>query len=114
MYALVVASMSLATSFICFVAGFFFEFRAIAILWPWDLILGIMWIVVSGIFGKMYLDENPEMDNKIEQMKVAAGFDLANMFLWLLLSAPLGLMVFTASKKGILHQGRNTRDAKST
>ena len=105
MYALVVASMALVTAFIYFVCGFFFEFRAFAILAIWDGILTILWAAVAGIFGTMYMNENPEMDNKIKQMKVAAGFDIANVILWLL-TAAIGVWRFFIGSGELMHKGR--------
>ena len=56
--------------------GFFSQFRAVALLFVWEWILVILWAAVAGIFGNMYFNENPEMDEGIERMKTAAGFDL--------------------------------------
>ena len=108
MYALVVASMALVTSFIYFICGFFFEFRAFSILATWDGILTILWAAVAGIFGMMYMNENPEMDEKIKQMKVAAGFDVANVILWLL-TAVIGAWRFFIGSGELMHQGRVRR-----
>lgn len=83
----------------------FLEFRAIAILFAWDTIMVLLWIVVSGIFGKMYIGENPEMDEGIERMKVAVGFDLANMVLWMATASYCGYVVFIADRK-LLFEGR--------
>jgi hypothetical protein len=81
------------------------EFRANAILFAWDLLIAILWVVTSGIFGSMYLTENPEMDQGIQDMKVAAGFDLANMFLWLGSAGYCGWVVFVADRR-VLNEGR--------
>jgi hypothetical protein len=81
------------------------EFRANAILFAWDLLLAILWIVTSGIFGSMYFSENPEMDEGIKDMKVAAGFDLANMFLWLISAGHCGWVVFVSDRR-VLNEGR--------
>jgi hypothetical protein len=106
MYALVVSSMSLVTSFLYFATGFMFEFRAFALMAAWDLILAILWAAVAGIFGTMYIGEKAEMDNKITQMKAAAGFDIANVILWLI-TGGYGVYVFFISKgTELMHKGR--------
>ena len=107
LYAVVVGSMALITSFLYFVCGLWFEFRAIAILGAWDCVLCILWAAVSIIFAKMYLNEKPEMDDKIKQMKVAAGFDIANTLLWLI-SGAVSISVFWISRGTLLHTGRTT------
>ena len=110
MYAVVTASMALITSFVYFVCGFIFEFGAIAIMAAWDGILTILWVAVVGIFCSMYLSENPEMDQGIKDMKIAAGFDLANFLLWLF-TACIGVWRFFISDGSLLHTGR-TRQSK--
>ncbi len=97
--------MALVTSFIYFVCGFFFEFRAFSVLAMWDGILTILWAAVAGIFGMLFINENPEMDNKIKRMKMAVGFDLANVILWLF-TAAMGFWRFFIAKGSLMHEGR--------
>ena len=113
MYAVVVASMALVTSFVYFVCGFLFEFRAFAILATWDGILTLLWTVVAGIFGTMYWKEKSEMDPEIKRMKVAAGFDIANVLLWLLTMAT-GVYRHLIAGTQLLHNGRGRRAKKTT
>jgi hypothetical protein len=85
MYALVVSSLAAATALFYLLAGFWLEFRTYSVIALWDLILGVLWVVVTGIFATMYIGkEKVEMDPGIARMKVAAGFDIANMALWLI------------------------------
>jgi len=39
---------------------------------------------VFGIFGKMYIKEDPEGDAGIKRMKAGVWVDLTNMLLWLI------------------------------
>lgn len=42
----------------------------------------LIWMIVFGIFGKMYLPEHPEGDLDIVRMKHACWVDLVNLLLW--------------------------------
>lgn len=76
MYAVTTGSVAGLTYLVLIVASFLnTEYRAIALLWPWEFILFVMWLVVFGIFGKMYVGENPEMDSGIKKMKRALWVD---------------------------------------
>ena len=55
------------------------------------------WLVVFGIFGKMYIREDPEGDAGIQRMKNAVWVDLVNMLLWLV-SAVYGAVLFFKNK----------------
>jgi hypothetical protein len=54
---------------------------AIPIL-AWDAIVTVLWAAVLGVFGSMYVSENPEMDQGIQRMKNAVYWDAANLGLW--------------------------------
>jgi len=75
-YAVVVSSMAAITALIFMVISIFVQYRACAILFPWEWILFIFWAALVGIFGKMYLHENPEMDSGVKAMRTAAVFDM--------------------------------------
>jgi hypothetical protein len=65
-----------------------------------------LWIALFGLFGSMYIKENPEGDAGIQRMKNAVWVDLANALLWLI-SALYGLTQFLRGrKKRSLHTGR--------
>jgi H+/Cl- antiporter ClcA len=56
----------------------------IPFIFVWDTILFILWIALFGIFGKMYIHENPEGNGGIKRMKSAVWMDLVNALLWLI------------------------------
>lgn len=104
-YATTVGAISGLTALAYLFWGLVLEFRAIAILFLWDAVIVVLWVVCSGIFGTMFLGENPEMDSGVMDMKVAAGFDLANMLLWIGSAGYCGWIVFVADRK-LLAEGR--------
>lgn len=56
----------------------------IPLIFIWDTLLFLLWIVLFGIFGNMYIKENAEGDAGIQRMKNAVWVDLANAILWLI------------------------------
>lgn len=48
----------------------------------WEIFVCLIWLTLFGIFGKMYLPENPEGDLDIVRMKHAVWVDLVNVLLW--------------------------------
>ncbi|EWC48086.1 hypothetical protein DRE_02665 [Drechslerella stenobrocha 248] len=60
--------------------------------WPlrwffiWDIILFMSWLTVFGIFAGLYLNEDPEGNTDIQQMRSAVWLDLTNWVLWLISS----------------------------
>ena len=68
--------MAAISALILGVIGFFVHFTTIAILFGWDWLMFIFWVVLTGIFGKMYIGENAEMDSGVKSMKTAAIFDM--------------------------------------
>jgi hypothetical protein len=104
-FATTVGAISGLSALVYMVWGLLLEFRAVAIMFAWDAVVTVLWVAVTGIFGKMYFGENPEMDEGIEKMKVAAGFDLANLLLWLGSAVYCGWVVFVADRK-LLSEGR--------
>lgn len=66
----------------------------------------ILWAAVFGIFGQLYIHENPEGDGGVKRMKNAVWIDLVNMLLWLV-TAVMGVVVFLMMRGGrSLHTGR--------
>lgn len=51
-------------------------------LFAWESFLVLLWLILFGIFGKMYISENPEGDAGITRMKHAVWVDLTNLLLW--------------------------------
>ncbi|KAM0816503.1 hypothetical protein AB5N19_02305 [Seiridium cardinale] len=79
-YAVVVGALSSLTALLYFIP-FILRF---AVVPAWSLIIFILWCAVFGIFGKMYIHENPEGNAGITRMKNAVWVDLTNLILWLL------------------------------
>jgi len=63
-----------------------------------DAFLFICYLVAFGIFGKMFIPENPEGNSGIVRMKNAVWVLLTNMLLWLI-TACYGAVVFWKSRK---------------
>ncbi|EHK99107.1 hypothetical protein GLAREA_09069 [Glarea lozoyensis ATCC 20868] len=78
-YAVVTASLSAPTA-LAYLIPFI---HRIPFLFVWDSILFVLWIALFGIFGKMYIHENPEGNGGIKRMKNAVWVDLVNALLWL-------------------------------
>lgn len=93
------------TAIVYLIVGFLGRYQTVAIVFGWDWVLTLFWGVVSGIFGSMYIHENAEMDKGIQRMKVAAGFDLANLVMWFI-SAAMGTFVFFQQPRRSLHARR--------
>ncbi|KAK3695618.1 hypothetical protein B0T22DRAFT_367577 [Podospora appendiculata] len=81
-YAEVVGGLSALTALL-FCIPFVLRF---AFVWVWSTILFILWIALFGIFGAMYIHENPEGNSDIQRMKNAVWVVLTNALLWLLAS----------------------------
>jgi Zn-dependent protease len=83
-FAVVVGAMSAVTCVVYFVP---FMLRLLGVFVAvWDFILFVLWIAVFGVFGKMYIGENPEGNGGIKRMKNAVWIDLVNALLWLIAS----------------------------
>ncbi|KAF3768587.1 hypothetical protein M406DRAFT_349783 [Cryphonectria parasitica EP155] len=81
-YAVIVGALSAFTAIVYLIP---FVLR-IWLVWAWDLVLFVLWIALFGVFGKMYIHENPEGDSGIQRMKNAVWVDLVSALLWLLLA----------------------------
>ena len=68
----------------------------------------ILWIALFGLFGKLYIHENPEGDAGIQRMKNAVWVDLVNALLWLISAVAGAVMFFFGGEKRSLHTGRAT------
>jgi len=87
-WAVVVGSLSALTAIIYAIP--FFPLRFFFI---WDIIIWMFWLIVFGIFAKLYIHEDPEGDHQIQQMRDAVWLDLINWILWLF-SAVVGFFYF--------------------
>lgn len=81
-YAEVVGALSAFTAILYFIP-FIVRFW---LVWAWNLVLFILWIALFGVFGKMYINENPEGDSGTQRMKNAVWVDLVSALLWLILA----------------------------
>ncbi|CAM1501577.1 Fc.00g035610.m01.CDS01 [Cosmosporella sp. VM-42] len=81
-YAVVVGAISAVTCMLYFIP---FVLRVAGVFAAgWDLILFILWITLFGIFGKLFISEDPEGDGNIKRMKHAVWVDLVSALLWLI------------------------------
>jgi hypothetical protein len=72
-----------------------------------DIIDSILWVALFGLFGNMYIGENPSPEQSgLQRMKNAVWVDLTNMLLWLV-TAIWGTVAFFMHRGGrTLHTGR--------
>ncbi|KAI1092857.1 hypothetical protein F5B19DRAFT_502003 [Rostrohypoxylon terebratum] len=85
-YAEVVGGLSALTAALYFIP-FILRFAIVTI---WSCIIFILWIALFGLFGKMYIQDDPEGNSGIQRMKNAVWVDLANALLWLIASLASG------------------------
>ncbi|KAL8946943.1 MAG: hypothetical protein Q9222_006727 [Ikaeria aurantiellina] len=76
--------------------------------WAWDLVVFILFTALFGLFGNMYIHENPEGDGAIKRMKNAVWIDLINMLLWFVTAIYGMVMFFFFRGSKSLHTGRAT------
>ncbi|KAI1771646.1 hypothetical protein F4818DRAFT_197667 [Hypoxylon cercidicola] len=79
-YAEVVGALAALTA-ILYLVPFILRFAAVTV---WSFILFVLWIALFGLFGNMYIHEDPEGNSDIQRMKNAVWVDLANALLWLI------------------------------
>ncbi|KAF3061937.1 hypothetical protein GL218_02809 [Daldinia childiae] len=79
-YAEVVGVLAALTAILYFIP-FILRFAAVTV---WNSIMFILWIALFGLFGGMYIHEDPEGNSDIQRMKNAVWVDLANALLWLI------------------------------
>ena len=66
----------------------------------------ILSAALFGLFGRMYINEDPEGNGGIMRMKNAVWVDLASMLLWFITSVLGALMFFKNRGHKSLHTGR--------
>ncbi|KAM4061166.1 hypothetical protein HRG_009954 [Hirsutella rhossiliensis] len=81
-YAVVVGALSAVTCVVYFVPLVLRHAGIIAA--AWNFVLFILWIAVFGVFGSMFIKEDPEGDGDVKRMKSAVWVDLVNALLWLI------------------------------
>ncbi|KAI5273731.1 hypothetical protein E4T47_03096 [Aureobasidium subglaciale] len=100
-FAVVVGAMS-AISVFFFLARYSLRFF-------WDGLMLILWAIVFGIFGKIYIPAHPTPHQTGQiRMKNAVWVDLANMLLWFITFVWDLVLHFTRMDKLTLHTGRAT------
>ncbi len=70
-YAEVVGALSALTALL-YLVPFVLRFAAV---WVWSAVLFVLWITLFGLFGNMYIRENPEGNADIQRMKNAVWVD---------------------------------------
>ena len=75
-FAVAVGSMAAITALIYAICSIFMSYRTTTLVCPWDFIMVVLWAAVTGIFGQMYFNENPEMVPGVKRQKTAAAFDM--------------------------------------
>lgn len=71
-----------------------------------DFLVFFFYMVLFGIFGKMYIKEDPEGNKGIIRMKHAVWVDLTNMLLWIGTTIYGSFVFWKARKARTLHTGR--------
>ncbi|KAJ9244691.1 hypothetical protein DTO207G8_2244 [Paecilomyces variotii] len=98
-YAVVAGGLAALTAFIYLVAAFVAKDRPLRTrphlhlpLFLWQSVLCILWLVLFGIFGKMYIGNPNTKDNSnVDKMKNAVWIDIANLGLWVITGLWAGL-----------------------
>lgn len=79
-YAVVVGVLAAVTSLL-YLIPFILRFAAVP---AWSFVLFVLWIALFGLFGSMYIREDPEGNDGVQRMKNAVWVNLANALLWLI------------------------------
>lgn len=74
--------------------------RAHLPLFAYECVLCVLWLTLFGIFGRMYIREDPEGDDGIVRMKHAVWVDLSNLGLWVVSATWSGLRWRKSTKGG--------------
>ncbi|PLN78010.1 hypothetical protein BDW42DRAFT_196143 [Aspergillus taichungensis] len=75
-------------------------------LFAWEVVLCILWLVVFGVFGEMFIgvgyggDEGSERAKKLERMRRAVWVDLVNLGLWVVSAAWRGVRWWRGRVRG--------------
>jgi hypothetical protein len=75
-----------------------------------DALIWFFYVVLFGIYGKMFIKEDPEGDKGIVRMKRAAWIDMVNMVLWFITACYGGFIFYkyrkartTLTARGVEH-----------
>ncbi|RKF55764.1 hypothetical protein GcC1_201023 [Golovinomyces cichoracearum] len=100
-YAEVTAGLSAVTA-ILYLLPFF---TRIPFVFLWDFIIFILWIVLFGIFGKLYIPEDAAGNYRVQKMKNTVWLVLANGISWLLSAIGMGFL-WLYRKRNSMFTGR--------
>lgn len=89
-FAVTVGSISALAAILYGLAESLLHKRPIGYAFPFDIIVAILWISLTGLFGSMYFSERVEMDKDIQRMKTAAIFDAIGAGLWMVSATVAG------------------------
>jgi hypothetical protein len=71
-----------------------------------DALIWFFWVVLFGIFGKEFLNQDPKGDSGVVRMKRAAWIDMVNMILWFISACYGGWAFWRYRKERTTHTGR--------
>lgn len=106
-FAVTTGSVAALTALLYSIGSMVIQYRTVALLFAWDWVMVILFSVLSGIFGSMYIPEKVEMESGIHRMKLAVGFDFAGLALWFL-TAAFGTWWFFSERRTQGHVARST------
>jgi hypothetical protein len=108
-YAEVTAGLSAITIMVYLFALFIFKDCPLAHRTPyhlpffvWECILCILWLTLFGIFGKIYISDDPTDDSGIVRMKNAVWVDLTNLLLWVITVTWYSVRCSVPSRRALL------------
>lgn len=97
-FAVVVGSVSAFVALMYGIAEALLFKRQVGFVFALDIIILILWTVLTGLFGNMYFSEKVEMDKDIQKMKTAAIFNAIGLSLWSV-SATIAAFMFKKARK---------------
>ena len=97
-FAVTVGVLAAVTAILFSLANIFFAQRRMALSFVWEWLLTIMFAILSGIFGKMYVFEKVEMESAIQRMKTAVNVDFVSLILWFI-TASVGTYTYWKNSK---------------
>ncbi len=105
-YAVVVGALSAVTALL-YLVPFILRFAAVT---AWSVVILALWIALFGLFGSMYIHEDPEDNADVQRMKNAVWVDLANVALWFLGTAASAAYWWTHRERHSRFTGRARLD----
>ncbi|KZZ88509.1 hypothetical protein AAL_08067 [Moelleriella libera RCEF 2490] len=103
-YAVVVGALSAVTCLVYFVPVLLRHSGIVGAVW--NFLLFILWIALFGVFGKLFIHENPEGNSAIQRMKNAVWVDLVSALLWLFSSVATAIYWWKHREHRSLFTGR--------